>query len=102
LLETPEMQRILVVLRGPIDIGAVRRRCALDVTGPYEMAVCHVLPAGHDGIRDGLHAQKEITAALRVVLGGRAENVAVLVASERQGEGVDECAKEWGATLVYP
>ena len=102
LLGTPEMQRILVVLRGPIDVGTVRRRCALTVTGPYEMAVCHVLPAGHDGIRDSLHAQKQITAALRVVLGGRAENVAVLVASDRLGEGVDECAKEWGATLVYP
>jgi hypothetical protein len=101
LLRASVMQRILVVLRGPIDAGTVRRRCTFDVEGPYEMAVCHVLPQGSDGIRDGLRAQQEITAALRVAMGRRAESVAVLVASEREGDGVDDCAREWGATLVY-
>jgi hypothetical protein len=95
------MQRILVVFRGPIDAGTVRRRCTLEVEGPYEMAVCQVLSPGSDSIRDGIRAQQEITAALRVTMADRAESIAVLVASERQGDGVDDCAREWGATLVY-
>ena len=95
------MQRILVVLRGRVDVDVLRRRCTLDLVGPYEMAICHVLPAGHDGFREGLHAQREITAALRAVMGRRAETVAVLVVSERPGYGVEECARDWGATEVH-
>ena len=94
------MQRILVVLRGPVDTDVVRRRCTLDVAGPYEMAICHVLPAGEDGVRESLQAQREITAALRAVMGRKAETIAVLVVSERPGYGVDECARDWGATVV--
>jgi hypothetical protein len=99
------VQRLLVVLSGPIDPEVVRRQCeagAATVTEPYEMAVCHVLPAGHDGLAESLRAQRSITAALRKVIGPRAENVPVLVASQREGDGVDECARAWGATLVYP
>jgi hypothetical protein len=95
------MQRVLVVLRGPIEVEAVRRRCALEIAEPFELAVCHVLPEGRDGFNEGLRAQQEITAALRLVLGRRAETVAVFVASERHGYRVDDCMKDWGATLVY-
>jgi hypothetical protein len=100
------MQRILVVLRGPIDSEVLERRCAPEVLErlgkgePYEMAICLVLPDGRDGIHDSIQAQREATAWLRVALGTRAETVAVLVASERQGYDVDACAVEWGATVV--
>jgi hypothetical protein len=103
---SPAMQRILVVLRGPIDSEVLERRCAPDVLErvgkgePYEMAICLVLPDGHDGIQDSIRAQREATARLRAALGSRAETVAVLVASERQGYDVDACAAEWGATVV--
>jgi hypothetical protein len=93
------MDRILVVLRGPIGVQAVRQCCAIDLAGPYEMAICHVLPEGHDGLGEAVRAQRAITAALRAVLGGAAESVTVLVASE---EEVEACARQWGATVVYP
>jgi hypothetical protein len=100
------MQRILVVLRGPVGSELLSRRCALEVLDrldtnePYEMAICVVLPEGRDGIHDSIEAQRETTTALRVVMGSRAEAVAVLVASDRQGYDVDACAQEWGATIV--
>jgi len=100
------MQRILLVLRGPIDAEMLARRCSVEVLDglrkdePYEMAICLVLPEGRDGIHDSIQAQREATAVLRVVMGSGAETVAVLVASDRQGYDVDACAREWGATIV--
>jgi hypothetical protein len=96
------MHRVLVVYRGPIEVGQVRRRCVLPLDEPVELALCLVLPPGSDGFSDGLRAQKEITAALRAALGQRAETVAVLVACEGSAYDVDDCAREWGATLVVP
>jgi hypothetical protein len=96
------MHRVLVVYRGPIEVGEMRRLCTLPVDEPLELAICHVLPLGSDAFSDGLRAQKEITAALRVVLGQRAETVAVFVACDGSHDDVDECAREWGATLVLP
>ena len=101
------MQRILVVVRGPIDYEALGRRCKLEVlerlreNEPYEMAICLVLPEGRDGIHDSIQAQREVTTTLRGVMGSRAETVAVLVASDRQGYDADACAHEWGATMVW-
>jgi hypothetical protein len=65
------------------------------------MAICYVLLEGRDGIREGLYAQQNISAALRLVMGRQAEAIAVLVATHRPGESLEDCAKEWGATLVY-
>jgi hypothetical protein len=96
------MHRVLVVYRGPIEVGQVRRRCTLPVDEPLELALCLVLPPGSDGFSDGLRAQKEITVALRSALGQRAETVAVFVACEGSPYDVDDCAREWGATLVVP
>jgi hypothetical protein len=104
------MHRVLVVYRGPADVREVRRQChtyleklrALDGQhGPHELAFCRVLARGSDDVAEGLRAQREITAALRVVLGTRAETVAVLIACEGGQYDVDECARDWGATLVY-
>jgi hypothetical protein len=99
------MQRILIVLRGPVDIDVLRRRCDADLTDvstPYELAVCLVLPDGQDGLHQAVRAQRDATAALRVALGPAAEGLAVFVASERGVYGVDDCAREWGATVVIP
>lgn len=98
------MQRILVVLRGAIEIETLRRRCTAalaGVTGPHELAVCHVLTEGEDGLGRGVRAQRALTAALRLAVGSAAENIAVFVASERDGYGVDDCARDWGATVVF-
>lgn len=96
------MVRLLLVTTGPIDAALVRRRWSegrSNVTEPYEMAICHVLPAG-GGLRETLRAQRAITAALREALGAGAEAVAVLVASDQEGDRVDDYAREWGATVV--
>jgi hypothetical protein len=104
---TLAMQRILVVVRGPIDSEALGRCCKLEVlerlreNEPYEMAICLVLPEGRDGIHDSIQAQREVTTALRGLMGSRAETVAVLVASDRHGYDADACAHEWGATMVW-
>jgi hypothetical protein len=98
LLRADQMRRILVVLRGPISIQTVRQCCMGDLPRGSEVAICHVLPKGHDGIGESVRAQREITSALRVVLGDDAESFIVLVASE--GE-VEECARQWGATVVH-
>jgi hypothetical protein len=105
------MHRVLVVYRGPVDVREVRRRChsllekllALDSQhDAHELAFCRVLARGSDEVADGLRAQREITAVLRVVLGTRAETVAVLIACEGGHYDVDDCARDWGATLVVP
>jgi len=92
------MDRLLVVIQRPIDLATLRERCS--GAGPRDaVAVCVVLP-GTDGIAEVVRAQREVTAALRAAVGARAEAIAVFVASERPGYGVDECARDWGATLV--
>ncbi len=99
------MDRILVVMRGRITAESVRQRWAREdiaVAGTHEMAICHVMSDGLDGLQDGIRAQQEITVALREALGPRAETVAILVAYDRDGYRVDDCAREWGATIVYP
>lgn len=97
------MERILIVLHGPIDVELLRRRCGdatSGVSGPYELAVCHVLDDGKDGLEDSIRVQRALTAALREALGTRAEDVAVFVASDHHGYRSEDCARDWGATLV--
>lgn len=103
MLAAREMERILVVFRGAIDVDVLRERCTSDVVrnaGDHLLAVCHVLDDGCDGLHHCVQAQRALTAALRIALGVAAENVAVFVASDRDGYRVDDCAREWGATVV--
>jgi hypothetical protein len=102
------MHRVMLVYRGAVDVREVRRRCVdyLErlhrLEGPHEphdLAICRLLARGSDEVVDGLRAQREITAALRAVLGTRAETVAVLIACDGAYE-IDDCARDWGATLV--
>lgn len=99
------MQRILVVFKGAIDVETLRERIRQElsrVSEPHELAVCHVLENGDDSLLEAIRAQRALTAALRRALGEAAENVAVFVASERDGYRVEDCAREWGATAVVP
>jgi hypothetical protein len=67
---------------------------------PGEVAVCYELAPGKDGFHEALNAQQAITLALRQTCGPRAEQVAVFAVSEREGERVEDYAREWGATVV--
>jgi hypothetical protein len=96
------MDRVLVVVRQPLDDLALRSLCGPEGGSPCEYAVCCVLPAESDGLPQMLRAQRELTASLRRVLGERAEAIPVFVASASDRSGVEECARSWGATLVKP
>jgi hypothetical protein len=94
------MRRVLIVLRGALDREALRQRYAAVANDGADVAVCLVLPNDASSLRDGLQAQRDMTSTLRDVLGESAEDVAVLVASDEDGYGVADCAREWGATEV--
>jgi hypothetical protein len=94
------MQRILVVLRAPIDVETVRRRCSLGVAQAHEMAVCYVLQPHETSVEAAVQAQRRITDSLRQVLDRWAETIPVFVVTECDGDGIQDCASEWGATVV--
>jgi hypothetical protein len=97
-----EVPKILVVMRGAINEESVRRCCRDLPTENAAIAVCYELPPGHDGLVEGLAAQRALTAMLRQVRGADAETIAVFVVSDREGQRVDDCASAWGATEVRP
>ncbi len=94
------VRRILLVMRGAID-GKALARCwdGLSREG-VAIAICYELPAGEDGLLEGLAAQRALTAALRELAGADAEAVAVFAVSDRDGERVADYASAWGATEV--
>jgi len=94
------VSRTLLVLRGPIDAESIRASCQAAASGPGELAVCRLLPEGGEALKDALSAQRAISSVLRCILGARAEDVAVFVASRREGDRVEDCARLWGATTV--
>lgn len=93
-------RRTLVVLHGSVDRATLHARFEAILVEGGDVAVCCVLPAGRDGLDDALRVQREVTSALRACVPQHAENVAVLVVSETDALGVDECARAWGATEV--
>ena len=98
--DSPNVRRVLLVIRGVIDPAALAR-CLADVaTEGAELALCYELPPGGDGLRDGLAAQQALTAALRQIRGARAEGIPVFAASARDGERLEDYASAWGATDV--
>jgi len=90
----------MLVLRGPIEEAMVKQRWQTVSAEPGEVAVCYELPPGKDGFHEALHAQRAITLALRHTCGSRAEQVAVFAVSDREGERLEDYAREWGATVV--
>lgn len=93
--------RVLVVLRDPIIVDAVRERCGQAMAEGHSVGVCYV-PTDPLGLQAVLDAQRRVTQALRHALDKRAEGVPVFVASERDGDRIEDCARAWGATEVRP
>jgi hypothetical protein len=91
---------MLLVMRGDIDEASVRARCQGLPPDGSSLAICYELPSGHDGLYDGLSAQRRLTSMLRNVCGRKAEEVAVFVVADREGERVEDYARAWGATEV--
>ena len=91
-----------MVVRGEIDSEVLARRCEelSPAVVDAQIAICYQLPPGQDGLLESLNAQRALTKALRAARGAAAEEVPVFVASERDGERLDDCAKAWGATEV--
>lgn len=93
--------RAFVVLSEPIRADTIRARCSALVADGHEVAVCYVLPV-EAGLQASLEAQRKITTELRRALDASAESIPVFVVSGLDGDGVDECARAWGATDVQP
>ena len=91
--------RTLVVLSDPIVAETIRERCSALIADGHEVAVCYVL-ASQPGLRASLDAQRRITVELRHALETSAETIPVFVVSGLDGDGVDDCARAWGATDV--
>lgn len=96
----PHVPRILLVMKGSINEQTVRECSAGALLDDVPLAVCYQLPNGADGLHEGLSAQRSLTELLRQVHGARAEAIAIFVASERDGQRVEDCADAWGATEV--
>ncbi len=94
------VSRILLVMRGALTEQTVRDCCGEACTDGALIALCYELPQGHDSFIDGLAAQRRLTAILRQIHGARAETIAVFVVSSHDGQRVEDCARDWGATEV--
>ena len=91
--------RVLVVIEEPIDADAIVRRCGTLIAQGHEVAICYVSPA-QGTLQSTLALQRRITAALRQALEGSAEEIPVFVVSQSEGDGIDDCARDWGAAEV--
>ncbi len=94
------MRRILLVLRGAINEASVAEWIAQPDADGAEVAICYELPAGLDGLREGLAAQRSLTSMLRHLSELRAEAIPIFVACDREGERISDYATAWGATEV--
>jgi hypothetical protein len=91
--------RVLVVLAGSVELGVIEQRCAGVVGDGHEVAICYRFPS-EVALPRILDAQREVTAALRRVFGQAAEAIPVFVATNADGDRVEDCAAAWGATDV--
>jgi len=94
------VQRVFLVLSGPIDAATFGDRCSEVLAQGVELAVGYELPRGADDFRAALDAQRVLTRALRRRLGERAEGIAIFAICDRDGERSSDYAREWGATEV--
>jgi hypothetical protein len=91
--------RVLVVLSGPVEASAVQARCAATMEEGHELALCYVLST-HPDLRVVITLQQELTAILRRLLGASAEKIPVFVATNVEGDRVEDWADAWDATDV--
>jgi hypothetical protein len=93
--------RVLVLFSGEVELELVRERCAPILAGGDELALCYVLAPQAD-LSEAIPVQRKITSILRRVFDGAAENIAVFVATDTDGDRVVDWARAWGATDVRP
>lgn len=93
--------RTLVLLSDPIEANVIRQRCSRLLEAGGEVAICYVLPTPL-GLHGSLEVQRRITLELRQALETSAEAIPVFVVTGLEGDGVDDCARAWGATDVQP
>jgi hypothetical protein len=93
--------RVLVVLPDPLEADSIRERCGAHLEGGHDLAVCYVL-APQTSLEVALKTQQKITGELRRAFSASAEMIPVFVVSGGDGDGVDDCARAWGATDVKP
>ena len=90
---------VLVVLADLQALDAQCERCFVLLEKGNDVAVCYVTPSATQ-LKEMLASQRRITASLRLALNGSAEKIPVFVVSGQAGDGIEDCAKAWGATVV--
>lgn len=91
--------RVLVVISEPLVAAAMKERCGRLVSEGHEIAVCYPL-APLTNLPTSLGIQRRIASALREGLDKSAEQIPIFVVTGAPGDGVEECARAWGATDV--
>jgi len=93
--------RVLVVLSEPHVPRPLGERCQRLIGDGHDVALCYssTVAATIDATLD---AQRKITADLRRTLENSAETIPVFVVTGQSGDGIDDCARAWGATDIWP
>lgn len=93
--------RVLLVLPD-LSVGEERQlRCQALLQGGHEVAFCYRLTSAAT-LQEALDIQRRLTARLRYLFESSAEGIPVFVVTGNDGDGIEDCAKAWGATDVYP
>jgi len=93
--------RVLVIAAEPFAAEAIRDRCAGLLSDGHEVAICCAL-SPELGLRASLDVQRRITLSLRQALAHAAEAIPVFIVTGTAGDGIEDCARAWGATDVKP
>lgn len=93
------MSKVLVALRSPDDLEAIRLGAKIMRERGATMAVCQVRGRDDDP-RSDLALQRRITSRLRATLGAIAEEVPVFVIGGTRGDDLASIAKTWNADVL--
>lgn len=94
------MRVLLVLPDAAIEEERLGQRCKLLLDAGHEVAVCHRL-AREQTLQETLDLQRKITRLLRHLLESAAESIPVFVVTGTDGDGIEDCARAWGATDVH-
>ncbi|HUQ06323.1 MAG TPA: hypothetical protein VM261_27660 [Kofleriaceae bacterium] len=93
------MSKVLVALRSPEDVDAMRLGAKISRERGADMAVYQVRPRDSDS-RSDLALQRRITAMLRATLGVFADDIPVFVVGEMSGDDFASLAATWDADVL--
>ena len=94
------MDRLLFVLRDPLELRDAARSEALTAAEGADRAICLVRGDGDPSGMTHLGLQQRLTVEMRACLGAAAESMPTFVVSGQAGDDVESCASGWGATRV--